>query len=194
MLDNEGEKTKVASQKSLSILRLELLTCVLLSKLISEICPPISSRLLIDSRFCCADSEVTLCWIIGKEKSWKPWVRNRVSEVWKVVERCKWSHVGGEENPADYWQQCLEGMILIGGLQVHIFHWETKWSVIVMIQVGNWVLLKSLWIKSLRNALKKYSLKMLVTLRIGSKVFWQTVQMGKTIQNRKMFGILCKNT
>ena len=77
----KGEKTKVAPLKSLSILRLELLTCVLLTKLVSEICPPISSRLLIDNRFCCADSEVTLCWVIGKEKSWTPWVGNRVAEV-----------------------------------------------------------------------------------------------------------------
>ena len=37
--------------------------------------------------FCWSDSEVTLCWIRGKKRSWEPWVENRVVAIRKVVER-----------------------------------------------------------------------------------------------------------
>ena len=91
--------TKVTPLKYLSILRLELLRRVLLSKLISEIYSAISSRFLINNRFFFGQMQKSL--YMGKEKSWTPWVENRVLEVRKDVDRCKWSHVAGEENPAD---------------------------------------------------------------------------------------------
>ena len=68
-----GWKTKIVPLESLAILRLELLGCALINKLISEMCSAVSSRLLIGNRFCWTDSEVALCWIIGKEKSCKSW-------------------------------------------------------------------------------------------------------------------------
>ena len=92
------EKTKVPPLKYLSILRLDLLRCVLLSKLISEICSAISSRLLIDNRLF---GQIQKSLYMGKEKSWTPSVENRVLEVRKDVDRCKWSHAAGEEKPAD---------------------------------------------------------------------------------------------
>ena len=76
-----GWKTKIVPLESLAILRLELLGCALINKLISEMCSVVSLRLLIDKRFCWTDSEVVLCCIIGKEKSCKPWGENRVLRV-----------------------------------------------------------------------------------------------------------------
>ena len=67
-------KTKVVPLEFLSILHLELLGCVLQNKFINEVCSAVSSRLLIHNKFCWADSEVVLCWIMGNEKSWKQWV------------------------------------------------------------------------------------------------------------------------
>nr|XP_047144610.1 uncharacterized protein LOC124818127 [Hydra vulgaris] len=46
--------------------------------------------------------EVALYWIKGKERTWKPWVENRVNAIRKVVDRENWNHISGELNPADF--------------------------------------------------------------------------------------------
>ena len=65
------------------MLHLELLGCVLQNKFINEVCSAGTSRLLIHNKFCWADSEVALFWIMGNEKSWKSCVENRVLKVSK---------------------------------------------------------------------------------------------------------------
>ena len=87
--------------KLLTIPRLELLGCLLLSKLINEILVGLQNRIQLEDIFCWTDSEVALCWINGKEKSWEPWVENRVVAIRKVVDWTKWNFVKGELNPAD---------------------------------------------------------------------------------------------
>ena len=80
----DGWEVKTVPLESRTILHLELLGCALLNKLISEMYSAVSSRLLIDSIFCWADSGVTLCWIMGKETSYKSWVETRTLRARKV--------------------------------------------------------------------------------------------------------------
>ena len=94
-------KTKVAPLKALTIPRLELLSCLLLSTLLSECKLALQTKIKIDRTLCWSDSEVALCWIKGKERIWKPWVENRVVKIRKVADRDCWFHVAGTLNPAD---------------------------------------------------------------------------------------------
>ena len=87
--------------KFFSVPRLELLSCVLLSDLIEDVYRALSGRIWVKKTVCWTDSLVALCWIQGKEKSWKPWVENRVVKIRKVVDREFWFHVAGVDNPAD---------------------------------------------------------------------------------------------
>lgn len=96
-----ASKNKVAPLKELSIASLELLGCVLLTKLVKDIRLAVDKRLPINKVICLTDSEVFLCWIKGKEKSWKPWMENRVTSIRKIVDRECWNHVLGSVNKAD---------------------------------------------------------------------------------------------
>ena len=86
-------KTKVAPLKKLSIPRLELLGCVLLSKVLKDVLVALKGRVFIDSVYCWSDSEVALCWVKGKEKCWKPWVENRVVSIKSIIGKDSWYHL-----------------------------------------------------------------------------------------------------
>ena len=50
---------------------------------------------------CFSDSTVAVFWIRGVQKTWKPFVQNRVSEIRKLVPLEYWHHCSGRGNPAD---------------------------------------------------------------------------------------------
>ena len=94
-------KTKVAPLKMLSIPHLELLGCILLSKVLKDVLVVLKGRVSVDSVCCWWDSKVALCWMKGKEKRWKPWVENRVVSIMNFIDKDSWYDITGVNNPAD---------------------------------------------------------------------------------------------
>ena len=85
----------------LTIPRLELLSTLLLAHLIVTASESLSTRIELGEPRCFTDSQVSLFWIKGNGKDWKPFVQHQVSEVRKLVPEEYWSHCLGKENPAD---------------------------------------------------------------------------------------------
>ena len=94
-------KTRVAPLKAPSIPRLELLSALLLARILSNVSDSIKGRLLLQPPKCFTDSRVALYWITGLEKEWRPFVQNRVNEIREVVPKSSWSHCPGSLNSAD---------------------------------------------------------------------------------------------
>ena len=94
-------KTKVSPLKSQTIPQLELLSAVLLARLIHSVAESIQDDLQLSSLCCYTDSTVALHWIQGTDKCWKTFVQNRVSEIRTLVPLENWAHCSGRENPAD---------------------------------------------------------------------------------------------
>ena len=94
-----ASKTRVAPLKSQMIPRLELLSAVLLARLMSSITQAIEGEVTLSTPCCFTDSTVSLFWIHGVEKSWKPFVQNRVSEIRKLLNPDCWMHCAGRDNP-----------------------------------------------------------------------------------------------
>ena len=93
-------KTRVAPIKVMTIPRLELMACLILSRLIKTI----SEALVVfklDRIFCWSDSVDCICWINTKHKVWKRFVQNRVNEIRCDVEEATWKYCPGMDNPAD---------------------------------------------------------------------------------------------
>ena len=94
-------KTRVAPLKKQSVPRLELLSAVLLARLMDTVRSSLSTELEFSSCHCFTDSHVALCWIRNVEKAWKPFVQNRVAEIWSLLLVESWRHIPGDQNPAD---------------------------------------------------------------------------------------------
>ena len=94
-------KTRVAPQKEISIPRLELLSAVLLSRLIESVTKSLQTNFALEQPTCYTDSKVSLYWITGLNKEWKQFVQNRVTEIGRLVPSPCWKHCPGSINPAD---------------------------------------------------------------------------------------------
>ena len=95
-------KTRVAPTQELPILRLELLSGLLLARIITVVSDDLKLILPPFDLKCYTDSTVALYWIGGVEKDWKPFVNNRVRDIIRnyVLSEC-WNHCPGVSNPAD---------------------------------------------------------------------------------------------
>ena len=94
-------KTRVAPVKTQTIPRLELLSALLLARLMVTVAQGLESELPLTQPRCFTDSKVALFWIQGHGKEWKPFVQNRVNEIRRLTPMECWQHCSGKNNPAD---------------------------------------------------------------------------------------------
>ena len=87
--------------QTLTIPRLELLSALLLSRLITTMSSVLKSTLPdLDIEYF-TDSTVALYWIKGTSKERRPFVQNRVNEIREKTHPDLWHHCSGVINPAD---------------------------------------------------------------------------------------------
>ena len=97
-----ASKTRVSPLKNpQTIPRLELLSALLLARLMDSITHALENDLPLSEPHCFSDSTVAIFWIRGVEKIWKPFVQNRALEIRKLLPPECWVHCSGQDNPAD---------------------------------------------------------------------------------------------
>lgn len=96
-----ASKTRVSPLTQQTIPRLELLSCLLLARLTSHVLEALQTVIDVKVGSCFTDSRVALYWILGEDKQWKQFVRNRVVEIRRLVPVQHWTHCAGKDNPAD---------------------------------------------------------------------------------------------
>ena len=93
-------KTRVSPLKSQTIPRLELLSALLLARLMKSVTGSLEPELTLTQPKCYTDSEVALYWIKGLNRVWKQFVQHRVAEIRTLLPSECWQHCPGAENPA----------------------------------------------------------------------------------------------
>ena len=78
--------------------RLELLSCLILSRLINNVKDSLNEIIPVDIKMCWTDSIMALYWIKGTNNEWKVFVENRVQEIRNLVPVAFWDHCPGKEN------------------------------------------------------------------------------------------------
>ena len=110
-------KMRVAPAGRLTILRLELLSALLLSKLITSVCTALEPEMPPDRPLedpaCFSDSSVALYWIRGVRHEWKQFFVNRVLTIRSLVEPQHWRHCPGKKNPANIPSRVMSAAALI---------------------------------------------------------------------------------
>eukprot|EP00731_Ephydatia_muelleri_P024188 Em0016g459a len=96
-----ASRTRLALLNKQTIPRLELLSSLLLSKLVYSVTNAIKSEYTLEKPCCYTDSIVALYWITGLRKEWKQFVENRVNQIRQLVPAEHWRHCPGTSNPAD---------------------------------------------------------------------------------------------
>ena len=94
-------KTRVSPVKVLTIPRLELMSSLLLARLLHSVYSALTRRFPISKVLCLTDSAITLAWIQNEKKQYKQFVQNRVREVRELTKTDMWYHLPRKENIAD---------------------------------------------------------------------------------------------
>ena len=92
-------KSRVAPLKNESTSRLELVACVLGTRLLNAV--NLAYNVSQDKIFYYTDSRNALCWIDTPSHKLKTYVYNRSAEIQRVSKNTQWGHVPTGINPAD---------------------------------------------------------------------------------------------
>ena len=92
-------KCRLAPVKELSILQLELMACLLLSRLIVSMKLAGHKEISVEKIFCWMDPQIALWWIRQRCKEWKVWVLKRVETIRENVVLEHWGFVSTSLNP-----------------------------------------------------------------------------------------------
>jgi len=90
----------MAPLQTLMIPSQELLSAVLVARLILAVKSALASAWPGLEVECFTDSTVVWYWIKGTAKEWKPFVKNRVNEIRQKTTPNLWSHCPGSSNSA----------------------------------------------------------------------------------------------
>ena len=96
-------KSKIVPSKKLTV---ELMSCLLLSRLIVLVKIALSVEVNITRVVCWSDSKIALWWMKSVNKKRKVWVENRLSEIRENIRVDCWRYVPTECNPADIATRC----------------------------------------------------------------------------------------
>ncbi|GIX77076.1 reverse transcriptase [Caerostris extrusa] len=91
-------KSCISPLKKVTIPRLELLACVLGSRLAKYVVTALSLKEV--PTYYWTDATVALCWI-QREENWGVFVNNRVKDIRSLSKKEYWRHIPGKLNPAD---------------------------------------------------------------------------------------------
>ncbi len=119
-----ASKSRVAPLQTQTIPRLELLSALLLSRLIVSVRDSIKHQWAEIDIQCYTDSKIALYWIIGVTRDWKIFVENRVNEIRRNVNPNFWYHCEGASNPADLPSR---GLSMVELLVSKLWRFDPEW-------------------------------------------------------------------
>ena len=96
-----ASKTRVAPLVEQSIPRLELLSALILTRLIKRIRDLLQKIVIIEKEYCLIDSAVALHWIQNLGRVYKQYVQDRADECRRNAPNALFRHIPGTENSAD---------------------------------------------------------------------------------------------
>ena len=94
-------KTRVAPIKGPTLPRLDLLSTLLLTRLMKSVESALSKSFPFDRRRYWNDSKIALAWIEATHKEFKPFVENRLKDIREKSNPNEWGYVKSEMNSAD---------------------------------------------------------------------------------------------
>lgn len=121
-----ASKTRVTPLVVQSIPRLELLSALILSRLIIHAKEALKGFIDISYIRCWSDSEVVLYSICGETREWKQFVQNRVLEIRSLVPPEQWNHCVSKDNPADILSRGATPTELKDSMWFTVPEWKTN--------------------------------------------------------------------
>ena len=109
-------KCRLVPSKGLSIPRLELLACLLLSDQMKAVFDAFSTQITMNEVFCWPNSQNVLWRMKQVKKSWKIWVENHAEKTISSVPIDGWRYIRTDQNAVDFAMRQDTPFMLLGNL------------------------------------------------------------------------------